>query len=89
MAETVLIDIEIPKKVCANIDAEIPEKKDIDFSISFHADMQIGTVETLPAGSNAYVLNVGTERNQIWNIGIPQGEQGPAGQDAKIIIRRL
>lgn len=57
-----------------------------DFVAEVHADIEIGTVETLPTGSNAYVENVGTPIHQIWNIGIPQG---PAGENASIIIRRL
>ena len=65
------------------VEFTVPEREPVEFSISFHADMTIGDVETLPAGSDAYVINVGTERNQIWNIGIPRGE------DASIIIRRL
>ena len=36
----------------------------------------VGTVETLPAGSNAYVYNAGTEQDAIFNFGIPQGIQG-------------
>lgn len=48
------------------------------------ATIQIGSVETLPYGSEAYVRNVGTETDAIFNFGIPegqQGEQGVAGDD--------
>lgn len=64
----------------------------VDFTVS------IGETETLPAGSSAYVDNVGTPTNIVLNFGIPRGIQGergetgpegPAGEDASIIIRRL
>ena len=47
------------------------------------ATIQIGTVETLPAGSNAYVRNVGTDRNAIFDMGIPQGANGTDGLDGQ------
>lgn len=78
-----IVNFEIPTRDPVEAQFDVPEREPVDFSLSFHADMEIGTVETLPAGSDAYVVNVGTERNQIWNIGIPRG------QDAKIIMRRL
>jgi hypothetical protein len=40
------------------------------------ATVSIGTVETLPAGSSAYVVNAGTETAAVLNIGIPQGADG-------------
>lgn len=39
----------------------------------------IGTVTTLPAGSQATVVNVGTSTNLILNFGIPQGAPGQGG----------
>ena len=36
----------------------------------------VGTVETLPPDAIAYVNNVGTATNAIFNFGIPQGIQG-------------
>lgn len=39
----------------------------------------IGDVETLPAGEDATVTNVGTEANQVWDISIPQGLNGNNG----------
>lgn len=77
------VEFIVPTREPVVADFETPEREPVDFSISFHADMTIGNVETLPAGSDAYVVNVGTERNQVWNIGIPRGA------DASIIIRRL
>ena len=43
------------------------------------ATIQIGTVDTLPAGSSAYVNNSGDEHNAIFNFGIPRGENGRDG----------
>ena len=40
------------------------------------ATIDIGTVTTLPAGSNATVTNSGTSSSAILNFGIPQGESG-------------
>lgn len=39
-------------------------------------NIQIGIVETLPAGSEATVNNTGTTENPIFNFGIPQGKDG-------------
>lgn len=83
------VEFTVPEREPVVAEFETSEREPVEFSISFHSDMVLGTVETLPAGSQAYVTNVGTARNQIWNIGIPRGEQGVAGQDASIIIRRL
>ena len=43
------------------------------------ATIQIGSVTTLDAGSNATVENVGTENNAIFNFGIPKGADGNGG----------
>ena len=40
------------------------------------ATIQVGSVTTLPAGSDATVENVGTENAAILNFGIPQGPAG-------------
>lgn len=40
------------------------------------ASVTVGSVTTLPAGSNAYVNNVGTTNNAVFDFGIPQGIQG-------------
>lgn len=70
-------------------DFEAPDREPPQFWVEFGTNLEIGDVETLPAGSQAYVRNAGTAKHQIWDIGIPEGEQGVPGQDAKIIIRRL
>lgn len=46
------------------------------------ATIQIGTVTTLPARSQATVQNVGTEEDAVFNFGIPQGEKGDIGEAA-------
>lgn len=43
------------------------------------ATIQVGTVNTLPAGSNATITNSGNETNAIFNFGIPKGEKGAKG----------
>lgn len=43
------------------------------------ATIQIGNVETLEDGSNAYVRNTGNENSAVFDFGIPKGEQGVAG----------
>lgn len=43
------------------------------------ATISIGNVETLPAGSSAYVVNTGNENAAVFDFGIPKGGQGPAG----------
>ena len=46
-----------------------------------NATIQIGSVETLPAGSQAYVNNVGTETHAILNFGLVTGNTGESGSD--------
>lgn len=43
------------------------------------ATLEIGDVETLPAGSEAYVRNSGTEFAAVLDIGLPAGATGPQG----------
>ena len=42
-------------------------------------DIQIGTVTTLPAGSNATASVSGTAENPLLNLGIPKGADGQGG----------
>lgn len=42
-------------------------------------DIQIGTVTTLPAGSNATASMGGTAENPLLNLGIPKGADGQGG----------
>jgi hypothetical protein len=44
-------------------------------------NITVGSVYTLPAGSMAYVNNMGTATNAILNFGIPRGADGTNGQD--------
>ena len=43
------------------------------------ANISIGTVTTLPAGSNATVVNSGTSMDAVLDFGIPRGPQGDTG----------
>lgn len=40
------------------------------------ATVQVGTVTTLPAGSEATVTNAGDEHNAVFNFALPQGAKG-------------
>jgi lysophospholipase L1-like esterase len=44
--------------------------------------IQVGTVTTLPAGSSATVVNVGTTNSAIFDFGIPKGADGAGGGSA-------
>jgi hypothetical protein len=67
----------------------------LEITVEAGVSVEVGTTETLPAGSDAYVENGGTPNHLVLNFGIPQGiqgiqgEQGPKGDDATIVIRRL
>lgn len=43
------------------------------------ATIQVGTVNTLPAGSNATITNSGNETSAVFNFGIPKGDKGEKG----------
>ena len=43
------------------------------------ASIAVGTVTTLPAGSNATVMNSGTSMDAVFDFGIPQGPKGDTG----------
>lgn len=43
------------------------------------ATVSVGTVTTLPSGSNATVTNSGTSSNAVFNFGIPRGADGASG----------
>lgn len=43
------------------------------------ATIVINSTTTLAAGASAFVTNIGTSLNAIWDIGIPQGAQGVKG----------
>ena len=44
------------------------------------ATIAVGTVTTLPAGSDATVTNVGTSETAVFNFGIPKGIDGAEGK---------
>jgi hypothetical protein len=50
------------------------------------ATIQIGTVTTGAAGSNASVTNSGTPTNAVFNFVIPRGDKGEAGAGSNIDI---
>lgn len=46
--------------------------------------IQVGEVETLPAGSEATIENVGTPDTAVLNFGIPKGDKGDTGDGLEI-----
>ena len=68
----------------------------LNVSVEAGVSVEVGSTETLPPGSEAYVQNVGTPNHIKLKFGIPEGEkgedgdegpegpEGPAGKDAKI-----
>lgn len=48
--------------------------------------MEVGTVTTLAAGSNATFTNVGTPSAAVWNIGIPRGYDGDINNITQALI---
>ena len=46
------------------------------------ATIAVGTVTTLPAGSDATVTNAGTSSAAVFNFGIPQGQDGSGAVDS-------
>lgn len=48
------------------------------------ANISIGTVTTLPAGSNATVVNSGTSMDAVLDFGIPAGPQGIQGETGPV-----
>lgn len=47
-------------------------------------NIQIGTVTTLPAGSNATVERTGTDANPVLNFGIPRGTDSEGSQSVEV-----
>lgn len=51
--------------------------------------LAIGQVSTLEPNQQAIVTNVGTEQDQVWDIGIPRGETGDISNKANIGLDNL
>lgn len=68
----------------------------LNIDVQLGIGVAVGETVTLPAGSDAYVHNVGTDSHLVLDFGIPKGDQGeqgeqgepgkdgPAGKDATI-----
>lgn len=54
----------------------------VDSGVDASITITVGTVTTLPAGSDATVTNVGTSTDPIFNFGIPQGAAGTGDMNA-------
>lgn len=59
-------------------------KNGIDGEPGLSSTIQVGTVNTLPAGSNATITNSGDETNAVFNFGIPKGDKGDKGDTGEI-----
>lgn len=57
-----------------------------ELSDGLTAEIQIGTVETLPAGSDAVVENVGSKNNVVLNFGIPKGQDAQFTEDQLTVL---
>ena len=85
------------EKYNATIQATLENEVQLTINVEAGVSVEIDSnqTETLPPGTPAYVENIGTSNHLVLKFGIPQGEKGeqgdigPSGQDAKIIIRRL
>jgi len=53
---------------------------------AINASVAVGTVTTLPPGSPATVVNVGTAEDMVLNFGIPSGLQGIQGEAATVAV---
>lgn len=76
----------------ATITATLDGENQLTINVEAGVSVEVANTYTLPAGDDARVENIGTPNHLRLDFYIPQGEQGPvgpAGQDAKIIIRRL
>ena len=49
-------------------------------------NIEIGTIETLPAGSSVTASITGQTPNLVLNLGIPKGQQGDPGQAATVTV---
>lgn len=90
----------IPFRVVGIVENDAIKTSDVNYTINveqggqniFNIDVKtnvsvsVGTVETLPAGSSAYVENVGTSQGVVLNFGIPRGENGIDGQSATVDV---
>ena len=52
-------------------------------------NITIGTVNTLPAGSNATVTKTGTNENPVFNFGIPRGFDGTGEGGSNLVFREV
>ena len=79
VAEQGVYEVEIGR-FTHNTDGSITNLKQslklIDGGVGAIESFKIGTTTTLPPGSDAYVENVGTDKDIVANFGIPKGEHG-------------
>lgn len=75
-----VLDFGIPQGVAGQNGQDGTDGRDgTDGTDGQSATVSVGTVSTLPAGSNATVTNTGTSLNAVLDFGIPQGVAGQNG----------
>ena len=79
------IVIELPEEQSIIIEMT-PEGKDgRDGKDGKSATIKVGTVKTLPEGSEPTVVNSGTELDAIFDFGIPKGDRGDKGDKGNVM----
>ena len=73
-SSSAVLDFGIPQGVKGETGATGPQGE--TGATGQSANISIGTVTTLPSGSNATVTNSGTSMDAVLDFGIPQGESG-------------
>ena len=66
-----------------NITVEQGGETVLNIDVEASVSVEVGTTTTLPAGSDATVINSGTGSHLVLDFGIPRGEDGQDGKDGK------
>lgn len=66
-----------------NIEVKQGGENILNIDVEAGVSVEVGSTETLPAGSDATVENVGTPNHLVLKFGIPQGEKGEDGAEGR------
>jgi len=66
-----------------NFDVKQGGETILTITVEAGVSVEVGSTTTLPAGSNANVINVGTPNHLVLDFEIPQGEQGIQGEQGE------
>lgn len=64
-----------------NIEVKQGDEVVMEVLVEAGVSVEVGSTETLPPGSEAYVQNVGTPNHLVLKFGIPEGEKGEDGAE--------